>query len=76
MVILSCITSLLDERYGRDHFKDLGIDGTILKSTLKTRVCLDPCGSGQRPETGSYEHGNQSLGFIKWGEFLDELRNC
>jgi hypothetical protein len=32
---------------------------------------MDSSGSGQRPEAGSYVHGNKTLGSIKGGEFLD-----
>jgi hypothetical protein len=39
-------------------------------------VGLDSCGSGQGLVTGSFEYGNESLGSIKHGEFLNEMKNC
>jgi hypothetical protein len=36
---------------------------------------VDWCGSGQGPMVGSWEPGNESLGFIKYGEFLNQLSN-
>jgi hypothetical protein len=35
------------------------------------RCGLDACGSVQGPVTGYCEHGNESPGSIKGGEFLD-----
>jgi len=32
---------------------------------------MDSSGSGLGPMAGSYEHGNERLGSIKGGEFLD-----
>jgi len=37
------------------------------------RCGLDASGSGQEPEAGSCEHGNEPLGSMKGGEFLDGL---
>jgi hypothetical protein len=36
---------------------------------------LDLSGSGQRPVAGSSKHGNELLGSIKRGEFLDYRSN-
>jgi hypothetical protein len=36
---------------------------------------MDASGLRQGPVTGSREHGNESLGSIKGGEFLDYLSN-
>jgi len=46
----------------------------ILKWIIISRVCgcgLDSCGSVQGPVVGSCEHGNEPLGSIEGGEFLD-----
>jgi len=59
----------------RDHFKDLCIDRRIiLELTLEKMVAR--CGpvsscSGQGPVGGCCEHGNETLGSIKGGEFFD-----
>jgi hypothetical protein len=34
---------------------------------------MDASGSGQGPVVGPCEHGNEPLGFIKGGEFLNYL---
>jgi hypothetical protein len=34
---------------------------------------LDSSGPGQGPVVGSYDHGNESSGFIKSWEFHDQL---
>jgi hypothetical protein len=36
---------------------------------------LDSSGSGQHPMEDSSEHDNGSMGFIKFGNCLDKLRN-
>jgi len=37
------------------------------------RCRLDECSSEKGPVTGSSKHGNEPSGFIKGGEFLNEL---
>jgi hypothetical protein len=37
---------------------------------------LDSSGSGYGPMAASCEHGNEPLGSIKSGEFLDWLSDC
>jgi hypothetical protein len=34
---------------------------------------VDSSGSGKRPVAGSCEHGNETSGSIRSGEFLDQL---
>jgi hypothetical protein len=34
---------------------------------------LNPSSSGEGPVAGPYKHGNESLGSIKGGEFLDHM---
>jgi hypothetical protein len=36
---------------------------------------LDSSGSGWRQVAGRFEHGNEALGYIKRGEYLDSMRN-
>jgi hypothetical protein len=36
----------------------------------------DASGLGAGPVPGSCEHGNETSGFIKNGEFLDQLSDC
>jgi hypothetical protein len=36
---------------------------------------MDSTGSGQGPVAGSCKYGNELLGSIKCGEFLDQLSN-
>jgi hypothetical protein len=38
---------------------------------IVSRYGVGSSGSGQRPVAGACEHGNESSGFIKGGEFLD-----
>jgi len=40
------------------------------------RCGLDASGSGQGPVVGCCEHGNETSGSVKGGEFLDKLSNC
>jgi hypothetical protein len=40
------------------------------------RCGLDASGSRQKPVAGSCEHGNESSGSVKGGEFLDYLSDC
>jgi hypothetical protein len=55
---------------GRDHSEDLGVDGRIiLKLILGNRV--EECVLEQGPEAGSFEYGNENLGFIRGREFWD-----
>jgi hypothetical protein len=65
----------LENLKGRDYSKDVGIDGRIiLDSSHRSRVkiCrLDSSGSGQGPVSGSCEHGKETSGYMKGGEFLD-----
>jgi len=35
------------------------------------KMCRDLSGSGKGPVAGSHEHGNEPLGSIKAGQFLD-----
>ena len=55
------------------------MDGRIiLKWILKIqddRMGLDSSGSGHRPITASYEHGNESSGTTE-GRGTSQLRNC
>jgi hypothetical protein len=62
---------LLENLKGRDHSEDLGVDGrTVLEciSTMVWTVFMWPMiGS----VVGPCEHGNEILGSVKGGEFLD-----
>jgi hypothetical protein len=45
-----------------------------IKTDLEERVCgMASCGSGQGPVAGCREHGNEPLGSIKCGKFLEQL---
>jgi hypothetical protein len=65
---------------GRDHKDNLAVDGRIiLEWILGNRVgrCeMDSFGSGWGSVTASCEHGNETLGSIKGGQFLDQLSDC
>jgi len=60
---------------GRDYSEDLLVDmKIILEWILWKQGCtcgLDASGSGQEDVAGSCEHGNETSGSIKDGEFLD-----
>jgi hypothetical protein len=57
----------------KNHFEDLGIDGT-LEWTLMKQVGgseLDSSGSEHRLVLGTCKHVNEPLGFLKGEEFFD-----
>jgi hypothetical protein len=61
----------------RDLLKDPGVDGRIIlrwtfrKCDVVGGYGLDRAGSGEGQVTGTCECGNELLGSIKCGEFLD-----
>jgi hypothetical protein len=54
----------------RDYLEGLGADGRDWGSGL------DQSGSGQGQVAGCCECGNECIGSIKCGEFIDQLRTC
>jgi hypothetical protein len=60
---------------GRDHSKDLDVDGRIILEWIlenrKGKCELVSSGSGWGPVEGSCEHGNEPSSSIRGGEFLD-----
>jgi hypothetical protein len=62
-----------------NHQEDLGINGRItLKCFMQNRVgvCgLDSSGSGEGLVVSFGEHGNETRGFIKRGNFLNSCAN-
>jgi hypothetical protein len=64
----------LDRLKGRDHAKDLGIDGRMLKWILGKQglgVWIGFIWLGKGPVVGSCEYGNQCSGSIKFREFIE-----
>jgi hypothetical protein len=62
----------LENLKGRDYLEELDVNGKIaLEWILGKQGELDAYGSGQGPVAGSYKQGNEPLGSIKVGEFLD-----
>ena len=62
---------------GMNHFKDPGIEGRILLRWVFRKWgghALDYSGSGQGQAAGTCKCGNEPLGSIQCGEFLDWLR--
>jgi len=62
---------------GRNHSEDLNTDGMILeflseKEDGMGRCGLDSCGSGKGPVAGPCVHGNETLGSLTDGEFLQK----
>lgn len=59
----------------RDHDQNLvvNLDKTDLKKSRMTICALDSFGSVQAAEAGTCEHGNEQSGFIKRGEYSDNL---
>jgi hypothetical protein len=61
------------------HLEDRSVNGRIMfKNVLRSRLgkrIVDTSGSGWRPVTGFYEHGNKHSDSIKCTEFLDGLSN-
>jgi hypothetical protein len=59
----------------RDHLGDPGVDGRIILKYIfrkwERRHGLDLSGSGQGQVAGCCECGNEPLGSIQYGEFLD-----
>jgi hypothetical protein len=47
-----------------------------LKDIRLDWIALDASGSGYGPVAGSCEHGYVPSGYIKGGEFLDQLSDC
>jgi hypothetical protein len=60
-------------RRERDRWGDPGVDGRIILGWIFRKwVCgLDWAGSGQGQVAGACECGDEPLGSIKHGEFLD-----
>ena len=63
----------------QDHLEDLGIDGRIILKCIFNKwdweawIGLIRLRIGQ--VVGSCECNNESLGSVKWGEFLDYLKD-
>jgi len=49
---------------GRDHLGDLSVGRSIILKWILKKRGVRRCG-GEGPVTGSCEHGNESLGFLK-----------
>jgi hypothetical protein len=66
---------LVGKPEGRNHLKDLGIDGRIILKWDLREVGyghgLDRSGSGQGQFAGCCECGNEPSGSIKYGEILE-----
>jgi hypothetical protein len=60
---------------GRNHLKDLGIDGMIILKCIFGKLSLEcglnSSGSGYGPVASSCKHCSKPSGSIKGGEFLD-----
>jgi hypothetical protein len=67
----------LENSKGRDHSEDLGTDGMIIFKWILGKyggkVWTGCIWLRLGTSTGSCEHENESLGFVKGGEFCDWL---
>jgi hypothetical protein len=64
----------LEKMRGGYCIEVLGVDRRIILEWIlgrQDRKMQTEFGSGQGPVVGSYEHGNEPLGTIKGGEFVD-----
>jgi hypothetical protein len=59
----------------RENLEDLGVDWRVILKYISKKLMgrrgMDCSGSGQRQVADSCEYGDEPLGFIKRGEFLD-----
>jgi hypothetical protein len=67
--VRNAYTILAENLKVRVHLEDVGVDG-------KEERGMDSSRSEKVPVAGSCEHGNEHLGFIKGGEFSDQLSDC
>ena len=65
----------LEKMQERDHLEDLGVDGRIILRRIFWKWDLGAWGGSSwfkiRKVGGNFECGNEPLGSIKCGEFLD-----
>jgi hypothetical protein len=62
---------LVGKPQGKDHSEDLGINGRILLKWILGKVSTGFIWLRTGPMVGSWEHGNEPLGFIKGRELLE-----